>query len=324
MRPEEPYFSVIIPVYNRAATLGAAITSVLAQTCQDFEIVVVDDGSADDPAAVIVNFSDPRIHFLRQDNQGGGAARNAAIDAAHGRFIAPLDSDDLFLPHHLQTMKALLDGTTRTAGYARIRVDRGKGHTFLKPPRAIHPGEDMGEYLLCERGFVPTISLVVERQMAKRVRYHANLRAAEDTDFAMRLALQGCRFLMAQEAGAVWKDIADPHRTSAGRASSRTQRFGAWLEQMKPRMTPRAWRGGRGWAYAKMKARDGNKREALTLYLAALFHGCYAPKLAAVIFLQIFLNAAQYRRVADTAIAWLHMGLRDAKRQPRLSSLKKA
>ena len=161
---------------------------MLAQSCQDFEIVIVDDGSKDDPAPVIAAFNDPRLRFLRQENRGGGAARNAAIDAARGRFIAPLDSDDVFLPHHLETMKALLDGTTNTAGYARILVERGRGRSFLKPPRAIREGEVMGEYLLCRRGFVPTITLVVERALAARVRYHADLRAAEDTDFAIRLA----------------------------------------------------------------------------------------------------------------------------------------
>src|ERR1700689_1476938 len=208
-----PHFSVIIPVYNRAHALCAAIGSVLAQTCQDFEIVVVDDGSRDDPQSALKPFGDPRIRFIRQDNRGGGAARNAAIDAARGRFIAPLDSDDIFLPHHLERMKALLDGTTNPAGYARILVDRGEGRIFVKPPRAIREGEDMGEYLLCARGFVPTITVVVERELAKRVRYHENLRAAEDTDFAIRLALAGCRFVMAGEPGAVWKDIADPGRT---------------------------------------------------------------------------------------------------------------
>jgi len=201
-------------------------------------------------------------------------------------------------------------------------VDRGEGRIFVKPPHAIRQGEDMGEYLLCARGFVPTITVVVEREMARRVRYHEHLRAAEDTDFAIRLALAGCRFAMADEPGAVWKDIADPGRTSAGVASSRTARFAQWLEQMKPSMTARAWRGARGWAYAKMLARDGRKFEALQLYLMALLYGCYAPKLAAVVFLQVFLNAAQYRRLADSVIAWLHPGL-DEGAAP-LSSLKKA
>jgi glycosyltransferase involved in cell wall biosynthesis len=319
-----PHFSVIIPVYNRANALATAVGSVLAQSCQDFEIVVVDDGSRDDPQSVLKNFADPRIRFIRQDNRGGGAARNAAIDAARGRFIAPLDSDDVFLPHHLEAMKALLDGTTNTAGYARILVDRGQGHIFMKPPRAIRKGEDMGEYLLCARGFIPTITIVVECELAKRVRYHENLRSAEDTDFAIRLALAGCRFVMADEPGAVWKDLADPGRTSAGAASSRTARFALWLEQMKPKMTARAWRGACGWAYAKMLARDRRKFEALKLYLTALFCGCYAPKLAAVVLLQIFLNATRYRRLADVAIAWLQIGVREPDAASVTASLKKA
>src|SRR3954469_4662071 len=129
-----PFFSVIIPVYNRAESLRRAIESVRAQTCQDFEIVVVDDGSQDDPRKVVESFHDPRIRFFSQANGGGGKARNTAIDHARGRFIAPLDSDDIFLPHHLASMKELLEGTTDMVGYARMQVDRGGGRVFLKPP----------------------------------------------------------------------------------------------------------------------------------------------------------------------------------------------
>lgn len=321
-----PFFSVIIPVYNRAPVLGVAIASVLAQSFQDFEIVVVDDGSKDDPAAVAASFADPRIRLIRQENKGGGAARNTGIDAATGRYIAPLDSDDVFLPHHLQTMKDLLEETGDTVGYARILVDRGAGRIFLKPPRAICENEDMGEYLLCDRGFVPTITVVVEREMARRVRYHPDLRVAEDTDFAIRLALAGCAFKMAPEAGAVWKDLHDPGRTSAGGASYalRTRRFAAWLDAMKPQLTRRAWAGARGWAYAKMVARDGYKREALRLYLMAVFSGCYRPRLAAVIFLQIFLTARLYRALADGAIGWLHIGMRPSPRRSDAAGLERA
>ncbi|MBV9548705.1 MAG: glycosyltransferase family 2 protein, partial [Alphaproteobacteria bacterium] len=116
-----PFFSVIIPVYNRAHVLRDAIASVQSQSCQDFEIVVVDDGSRDDPAAVVAAIGDPRIRFFRQPNAGGAAARNRGIDEARGFFIAPLDSDDIFLPDHLATMKALLDKTENTVGYARVR-----------------------------------------------------------------------------------------------------------------------------------------------------------------------------------------------------------
>src|SRR5438046_75965 len=107
-----PFFSVVIPVFNRAAPLASAIESVRAQAFQDFEIVVVDDGSADNPGAVVDSFADPRIRYVRQANAGGGAARNRGIDEAHGEFIAFLDSDDAFLPHHLASMHSLLEDTT--------------------------------------------------------------------------------------------------------------------------------------------------------------------------------------------------------------------
>jgi glycosyltransferase involved in cell wall biosynthesis len=312
-----PFFTVIIPVYNRAGPLAAAVRSVLAQTCQDFEIVVVDDGSTDDPAATMAGFSDPRIRFLRQDNAGGGAARNAAIDAARGLFIAPLDSDDEFLPHHLAAMKTLLAGSRDTAGYARMRVDRGDGRVILKPPRAIQAGEHMANYLLCERGFVPTITVVVAREIARRVRYDANLRTAEDTDFAIRLYLAGQRFEMLEAPGAVWRDLWDPDRSSAGR---RCRRFGDWLEQLRPLIPARAYHGGRGWAYAKLVART-DRLAALRLYLGAALRGCYRPSLAATIFLQIFLSDRFYRALADRAIAWLRLGLREKKAVGTVQSL---
>ena len=304
----QPFFSVIIPVFNRAPMLETAIRSVLDQTCQDFEIVVVDDGSKDDPGSVVARLGDPRITFIRQENAGGGAARNRAIDAARGLYIAPLDSDDIFLPHHLAAMKTLLDGTRGLAGYARIKVDRGEGREFLKPPRAIREDEDMGEYLLCDRGFVPTITLAVSRDVARSVRYPEKLRAAEDTDFAIRLALAGVTFKMLEEPGAVWKDLADPNRTSA---SARGKRLAAWLEAMQPHLTHRAWLGARGWAFAKMVAREGRKFEALKLYLRAVLAGCYRPSLALIVLLQVMLDAGAYRAIANSAIGWLHMGLRE-------------
>lgn len=315
-----PFFSVIIPVYNRAQALRAAIASVRAQTCQDFEIVVVDDGSKDDSRSVAESFGDPRIRFFRQDNQGGGAARNTALDMARGRFIAPLDSDDIFLPQHLERMKALLDGTTNLVGYARMRVDRGEGRVFLKPPRAIRETEEMASYLLCDRGFVPTITIAVERDMAKAIRYNTRLVAAEDTDFAIRLSLAGCRFAMIEEAGAVWMDTSDPDRASAGKGRDD---LGAWLEQMKPRISARAYHGARGWAYAKLVAPQQPWR-ALRLYLNAVLRGCYRPPLAAIIFLQIFLGRSGYRRIADQAISWLRMGLREKDKPATARKLEQA
>jgi glycosyltransferase involved in cell wall biosynthesis len=294
-----PFFSVIVPVYNRAAVLEPALRSVLTQSCQDYEIVVVDDGSKDDPKAVIDAIADPRIRYIRQDNRGGSAARNLAIDNARGKFIAPLDSDDVFLPQHLETMKHLLEGTTNTVGYARMIVDRGDGRTMIKPPRAIRANEHMATYLMCDRGFVPTITVVIDRETARRVRYDESLPFAQDMDFALRLYLDGCAFKMSEEPGAIWRDEYNPNRTSAGRKSARLM---SWLEAMRPRIPAKAYYGAQGWMIAKGVAQT-SKLAALKLYANAVMRGCYRPKMAAVVFLQIFFPDWLYRRIADGLIA---------------------
>jgi glycosyltransferase involved in cell wall biosynthesis len=297
--PETPFFSVVIPVYNRANVFAMALQSVLDQTEQDFEVIVVDDGSRDDPKAAIDRYSDSRIRFVRQDNKGGGAARNTGIDLARGRFIAFLDSDDWFLPSHLATMRQLLEGTDGVVGYAKLIVDRGKGRTFIKPPRAIRPGEHMATYLLCDRGFVPTTTLVVGAAMARRVRYSEALPYAQDTDFAIRLFLAGCKFVMSEEPAAVWRDAFNPNRASAGRKGAYLI---GWLEILRPQIPDEAYRGGRGWTVAKGVV-TSNFFRALGLYLGAVIRGCYRPKLAGIVFLQIFFSDRFYRWIADTFVA---------------------
>ncbi len=303
---DRPFFSVVLPVYNRAHVIGDALRSVLAQTERDFEVLVIDDGSHDHPRPVIEALGDPRIRYVRQANAGGGAARNTGIDMARGRFIAFLDSDDEFLPHHLAAMRERLEGTQLLVGYARVVVDRGEGRVFLKPPRPVRIGESMASYFFCDRGFVPTSTIVAPAEIAREIRFHENLREAEDTDFAVRLSLAGCRFVMAEEPAAVWKDRHDPDRLSAGRDMTR---FALWLEANKQKMPRKAYLAGRGWPVAKHVA-SASKARALALYLNALVHGCYGPSLATAVFLQIFLPDRSYRAMADNAIARFRAGFR--------------
>lgn len=102
--------SVIIPTHNRSALLGEAIQSVLDQTFEDFELLVVDDGSKDNPEQVARSFSDPRIHFVRHPvARGGGAARNTGIGNTSGPYVAFLDDDDAWYPEKLALQVALLD-----------------------------------------------------------------------------------------------------------------------------------------------------------------------------------------------------------------------
>ena len=100
MTDENPLVSVIIPVYNGARHLHAALESVFAQTYREFEVIVVDDGSADDSGAIAQSF--PDVHYIRQENKGVAAARNNGIEVARGEFFAFLDQDDLWTPEKLK------------------------------------------------------------------------------------------------------------------------------------------------------------------------------------------------------------------------------
>jgi glycosyltransferase involved in cell wall biosynthesis len=100
-------FSVIIPTYNRAALLAQSIQSVLDQNLGDFELIVVDDGSEDATPEVLRSFGD-RINFLKQQNRGPGAARNAACARARGEYLAFLDSDDVFFPWSLSSYQRVV------------------------------------------------------------------------------------------------------------------------------------------------------------------------------------------------------------------------
>lgn len=104
-----PSVSIIIPTYNRAHLIGAALASVLAQTFSDFEIIVVDDGSTDDTGTAVCELSDSRIIYIKQENMGRSHARNSALRLAKGRYIAFLDSDDLYLPTKIGSQVTYLD-----------------------------------------------------------------------------------------------------------------------------------------------------------------------------------------------------------------------
>jgi len=100
--------SIILPTYNRADTIVRAIESVQAQTFQDWELIVVDDGSTDGTAELIENL-EPRMVLIRQENRGFTEARNVGIRASSGKYLAFLDSDDEFMPHHLELCVAFLE-----------------------------------------------------------------------------------------------------------------------------------------------------------------------------------------------------------------------
>jgi len=109
MKKENPQISIIIPTYNRPHFLKEAISSVLSQNYQDFEIIVVDDGSTDNTKEAIKSINNKRIIYLYQKHKGRSVARNRAIEIARGKYLAFLDDDDLFLPGKLKKQIEILE-----------------------------------------------------------------------------------------------------------------------------------------------------------------------------------------------------------------------
>ena len=129
---DRPLVSVIIPAFNAAKHIRQTLNSVLEQTHQTLEVIVVDDGSADATAAIVEQFveKDARIQLIRQSNAGVGAARNMAIGKAHVKYIAPLDADDVWSPKKLENQVARMeqcDSETHTHPMGRSVKSQKKG-----------------------------------------------------------------------------------------------------------------------------------------------------------------------------------------------------
>lgn len=296
MTEPAPAFSVVIPVYNRAAQIRPSLKSVQAQTLPDFECLVVDDGS-DDGAALaqaVADLADRRFVYVRRENGGGGAARNTGIALARGRYVAFLDSDDMFLPNKLERMAAHIPDDPAAAWYSLASVNRGGHARWVKPSRAIGLDEDVGEYLFSSNEVISTITLVVQTAVARHVKFDPELRKGQDLDFCIRLQANGVRFRMIPEILSVWNDT-----TETGRAS-RTAGYAqpmAWLAANQHRLTSRAIAGYRANVLAYYAAPDRPMLAAS--YLARGLVAGVPPRVIARQVLRCFLPRGLYRRLVD-------------------------
>jgi len=130
-----PLISVIVPAYNAAPYIGEAVRSVLAQTCPDLELIVVNDGSTDDTGDVVRSITDPRVLVIDRTNGGVSAARNTGLDSARGSFISFLDADDAMEPSNLSEKLEALAHTGSDWVYGDLLLCdehlRSTGHVLL-------------------------------------------------------------------------------------------------------------------------------------------------------------------------------------------------
>lgn len=191
--------SVVIPTYNRARLVGEALQSVLSQPFDDMEVLVVDDGSTDDTAAVLVRFTDPRVRVIRQANQGISGARNTGVREARGQYIAMLDSDDRWRPNSLPRLVGALDAhPDAVLVYGRAQAMDADGFPIpqMKGTAEAFPGQTLRSILYGD--FVPIITALIRRDALLQVGPFEPDNLAEDWDMWVRLARLG-RFVFLEE-----------------------------------------------------------------------------------------------------------------------------
>ncbi|RYG15458.1 glycosyltransferase family 2 protein, partial [bacterium] len=197
MNPGEIVVSVVVPVYNAEAWLPLTLESACQQTLREIEILVVDDGSSDRTADIAREFSrrDPRVRLILRKNGGVGAARNTAISEARGKYVAPLDADDLWSPDKLAAQVTCMEAGGEQMGMCYCWSEKidARGETIT----AGFPFEIEGSVLrpLVLRNFVGSGSVPMFRTatLAKVGGYlerseQGGVQGCEDWDLSLRIA----------------------------------------------------------------------------------------------------------------------------------------
>jgi glycosyltransferase involved in cell wall biosynthesis len=182
----------VIPAFNQARFLPAAIESAVAQTCRDREIIVVDDGSTDDTPDVARRYGDA-VRYVQQANKGLAGARNTGIEHARGEFVALLDSDDVWLPGFLEHMLGVADAQPQAAVYfSAWRYIDSAGNPLPEPPHAhAVPPSDFYRTLLRANFIVPSSVMMRRQAVVAAGLFDETFRRLEDWELWIRLLLQG-------------------------------------------------------------------------------------------------------------------------------------
>jgi glycosyltransferase involved in cell wall biosynthesis len=259
-RPATPSFSIVIPTFNRASVIGTTIESCLEQTYGDFEVLVVDDGSTDTTENVVKSINDSRVVFLKRANGGPAAARNTGIAAARGRYIAFLDSDDVFLPEKLAACHECIERHDADLYYGPMLVDRGVGRLWVRPDSGMEADEDVFDYLFLRRGVFLVSTIVVRREIAVKNPFNESLWYGDNDQFAVDIWLGGGKLEFIAAPLSVYADGNDQERLSQSPVFQQDltihDRFFEWIESLRPKMSERAYLAFRARFHSRITARS--------------------------------------------------------------------
>ncbi len=187
-----PQVSVIIPTHNDEEFIAKAVDSVFEQTYENYEIIVIDDGSTDNTRSLLESYGD-RIKYIYQDHQGVSAARNLGIEMAQSDLISFLDADDYFLPEHLQHQVGCLQQQPSlgmvSSGWRR--VDEEGNLLSENQPWKVLPKLNLETWLI-SRPVMPSAMTIRKEWLEMVDGFNSKFTLAQDIDLILRLALKGC------------------------------------------------------------------------------------------------------------------------------------
>jgi glycosyltransferase involved in cell wall biosynthesis len=270
-----PKISAIIPTYNRSGMVKEAISSVLAQTEPNLEVIVVDDGSTDDTRIVVESLADKRVSYFYKNNAGPASARNFGLSKATGQYVAFLDHDDLWPPNYLEVMLSRLEKNTEFgAAYSPITAvypDGGEVKSYKRP-------DGKSGWLavnLFKHGFVWTSATLIRREVLKNFYFDESLKTSyEDGDFFLRLSMK-TQFLFVADVEAVRRNHAENFSTKVGVLPTRIlvlERFYFRLggNKIVPARVARRRLSHACRKVAEERRHEGSRSAAITLYKRAI------------------------------------------------------
>lgn len=180
--------SVVIPTYNRAHLIKESIQSVLNQTLQPYEIIVVDDFSTDNTEEVVNSFNSPLIKYVKnQRKKGANGARNTGILMAQGEYIAFHDSDDLWFSEKLELQKRALENKAADMCFCTLKKEGGGILNRKKVPHKQLYSKDIYQ-LLRLHNWISTQTIFVSTRLAQAVMFDEDLMRFQDWDFVLRFS----------------------------------------------------------------------------------------------------------------------------------------
>ncbi|PDY48206.1 glycosyltransferase family 2 protein [Bacillus pseudomycoides] len=265
---EKPLVSVIIPTFNREGIIERAINSVLKQTYSHFELIIVDDASADHTPEIISKYSDERLRYIRlEENTKGTKPRNVGIKESKGEFIAFLDSDDEWLPNKLEKqINYIGEFSDQDILCFTGLIRKNDKQTKLIVNKELLEAEDIIDYIFVRDNVVQTSTYMLSSELAKKILFNPELKKHQDWDFCLRLKVHGVKFLNLTDCLTVQNVELRSDRITLNNKLEHSMR---WIEEQKKYLSEAAYHAFMTKNIANTLFWENRKLQAMQIYWKA-------------------------------------------------------